>query len=316
MHQGTRSFLRSKSSSTCNEHKALAPAHRQGGSGGCRQQLSFGAFAASNPPVLTLLREHGRGSYCAEESAQRNQPSTMNKLLRFSAAPRRLHGRLRALQHSAGRHVEHWPHTHPRCNSMRNPSRGRKVGMGMQSEVAIEQQLIAQFEPPPPGHGRRGIEHLNLGQTDQFERVLRVCMVFACNPQAERQTSLGGQHAGPGRGVWCSRLPLKRLAMPVLKALTSDCQCSAKDQPFTTGGRGGCHAVAPCEKRGSMAVPSGGKEERRRPLARLVTCTSRILYMQWTVLESTLCHASSLCPACANIQHPSIAQPTAFSRLV
>jgi hypothetical protein len=69
--------------------------------------------------------------------------------------------------------------------------------------------------------------------------------------------------------------------------------------------------VAPCEKRGSMAVPGGGKGERRRPLARLLTCTSRILYMQWIVLESTLCHASGLCPACANVQHPSIAQPTA-----
>jgi hypothetical protein len=84
---------------------------------------------------------------------------------------------------------------------MSNPSSGREVAIRLQSGGCNrEQQSIAQFEPPPPGHGRCGIELLKLGQTDQFSRLLSVCMVFACNPQAKRQTSLGGRHAGVGRG--------------------------------------------------------------------------------------------------------------------
>jgi hypothetical protein len=116
MHLGIRSFLRSKSSSMCNSEHQGWRRHTDGAAAAVVINCSaLGASLHSIAPVLTLLCEHGCGSYCAEESAQRNQPSTVNKLLWFSAARRRLHDRLRALQHSAGRHVEHWPHTHPRC---------------------------------------------------------------------------------------------------------------------------------------------------------------------------------------------------------
>lgn len=53
--------------------------------GGATAQLT--GLALSFISTLAVLRKHGRGSYCAKESAQRNQPSTVQKLLRLSAAP-------------------------------------------------------------------------------------------------------------------------------------------------------------------------------------------------------------------------------------